>query len=235
MDYARQCPSWSAQNMHLFTFRKANRWIKRNGRKKSNKNLHLLLGKYQGGVVMNSILHFDARSNILWDKLFINSPTEDIVKKLRYASRAIERIMSMKKYLPRTSKKIVAEKPTVSMCDKKSRSRLVRTNARRKCRQNRHHLLNKCQGGGVATSNILWLKLEKHSAWHNLFKNSPPEDIVKKLSDAADTMEETMGTKGYIHRTPEKVVVRKRMMKTISILPGERILKYMDISKSVRC
>lgn len=37
--------------------------------------------------------------------------------------------------------------------------------------RNYHHLKNKCRGGSNATSNLLLIDIERHRAWHTLFRN----------------------------------------------------------------
>lgn len=109
-------------------------------------------------------------------------------------------------------------------------NRWNKRNGRKKhLHQNRHHLLNKCRGGGSSMENILWLDVEKHAAWHKLFKNSPPEDIVAKLRYAANTIERMMSLKGYTPQELEKEVSRVKIPKKIVVMEGERIHKYAEV------
>ena len=46
----------------------------------------------------------------------------------------------------------------------------------------RHHLLNRVNGGTYALNNILMLAPERHAQWHKLFKNDDPQYIIDVLT-----------------------------------------------------
>jgi len=48
-------------------------------------------------------------------------------------------------------------------------------------RKNRHHIINKCRGGDANKENILMMDINRHNAWHFLFKNGSFLDVVKLL------------------------------------------------------
>ena len=47
--------------------------------------------------------------------------------------------------------------------------------------KNRHHIINKCRGGSKHESNLLVLDVEKHNAWHRIFKNMSFLDVIYLL------------------------------------------------------
>ena len=47
---------------------------------------------------------------------------------------------------------------------------------------NRHHWVNKSRGGKTSKKNISWLKVEKHRAWHILFKNLSLDEVIELLT-----------------------------------------------------
>jgi hypothetical protein len=52
----------------------------------------------------------------------------------------------------------------------------------RSCKKmNRHHLINKCQGGTWDLHNILWIYINKHQVWHSLFKNLDLDQVIALL------------------------------------------------------
>jgi 16S rRNA U516 pseudouridylate synthase RsuA-like enzyme len=46
---------------------------------------------------------------------------------------------------------------------------------------NRHHMLNKCNGGTWDTENILWLDIERHEWWHKIFRNLSHREVIELL------------------------------------------------------
>ena len=48
-------------------------------------------------------------------------------------------------------------------------------------KMNRHHLVNKCHGGGSDMHNILWIYITKHKTWHELFFNLNLDQIIELL------------------------------------------------------
>ena len=53
---------------------------------------------------------------------------------------------------------------------------------RRKCKS-RHHLIARSRGGTNEESNIREVPIHKHEAWHTLFGNALPEEILVRLLD----------------------------------------------------
>jgi hypothetical protein len=54
---------------------------------------------------------------------------------------------------------------------------------RRRYRMNRHHfLLAKSRGGGMSLNNLLLIDIEKHEAWHRIFKNASAEEVLDLLT-----------------------------------------------------
>lgn len=47
--------------------------------------------------------------------------------------------------------------------------------------RNYHHLRNKCHGGSNATSNLLLIDIERHKAWHTLFRNLDLSEVINLL------------------------------------------------------
>ena len=47
---------------------------------------------------------------------------------------------------------------------------------------NRHHWLNKSQGGQSNKQNVSWLKIERHRAWHELFGNLSLDEAIELLT-----------------------------------------------------
>jgi len=52
---------------------------------------------------------------------------------------------------------------------------------KRKKHCNRHHLKNKCRGGQSVESNLLWIDIERHKAWHILFRNLNLDEVIDLL------------------------------------------------------
>ena len=51
-----------------------------------------------------------------------------------------------------------------------------------KATRNRHHfLLPKSRGGGGSLNNLLLIDIEKHEAWHRLFKNATAQEVLDLL------------------------------------------------------
>lgn len=48
-------------------------------------------------------------------------------------------------------------------------------------KMNRHHLTNKCMGGGGNIENILWIYINRHEVWHSLFKNLDLDQVIALL------------------------------------------------------
>ncbi len=46
---------------------------------------------------------------------------------------------------------------------------------------NRHHWTNKSQGGKSNKQNVSWLKIKRHTAWHDLFGNLSLEEAIELL------------------------------------------------------
>lgn len=56
--------------------------------------------------------------------------------------------------------------------------------------QNRHHLKPKSRGGQSTESNLLWIQIEKHKAWHTLFGNKTLKEVIallERLKHAKDS------------------------------------------------
>lgn len=59
--------------------------------------------------------------------------------------------------------------------------------------QNRHHLTPKCRNGKNDETNILWIDIEKHRAWHTLFGILTLEEVIallKRLKEMKHRKEE---------------------------------------------
>ena len=70
------------------------------------------------------------------------------------------------------------------------RKYMRKPNRRNRQKMSRHHLKNKCRFGMPTPENLLNLWRDKHDAWHLLFKNASPEEIVEIL-------QRMMSMKGY--------------------------------------
>lgn len=46
---------------------------------------------------------------------------------------------------------------------------------------NKHHLLNKCKGGTWDYHNILWIYINRHQMWHQLFRNLNLDEVIELL------------------------------------------------------
>lgn len=51
----------------------------------------------------------------------------------------------------------------------------------RKHKFNRHHITNKCRGGDASDENILRMDINRHNAWHFLFKNMDFVQVIALL------------------------------------------------------
>lgn len=47
--------------------------------------------------------------------------------------------------------------------------------------QNRHHLKPKSRGGQTLESNLLWIDIERHRAWHSLWGNRTLDEVISLL------------------------------------------------------
>ena len=52
---------------------------------------------------------------------------------------------------------------------------------RKKNKMNRHHLVNKVNGGGANMQNILWIKVDRHQFWHRIFGNLSLDEVITLL------------------------------------------------------
>ena len=52
---------------------------------------------------------------------------------------------------------------------------------KRKFKMNRHHLINKCNGGQATVQNLLWIYRERHEVWHALFANLNLDEVIELL------------------------------------------------------
>jgi len=46
---------------------------------------------------------------------------------------------------------------------------------------NRHHIKNKCRSGTWSPINIINMDIERHNAWHFLFRNMSFEEVIELL------------------------------------------------------
>lgn len=46
---------------------------------------------------------------------------------------------------------------------------------------NKHHLTNKCRGGGNEKENIAILHIERHEHWHKVFGNKSLREVIELL------------------------------------------------------
>lgn len=61
----------------------------------------------------------------------------------------------------------------------RKRNRLAKIDKR--LSMNRHHLVNKCKGGGNQNWNIAILDIERHQYWHKVFGNLSLEEAIELL------------------------------------------------------
>lgn len=47
--------------------------------------------------------------------------------------------------------------------------------------QNRHHWLNRCNGGEWTIDNISYLHIDRHDWWHRIFKNLSLDEVISLL------------------------------------------------------
>lgn len=52
---------------------------------------------------------------------------------------------------------------------------------KRKHHTNRHHLVNRCMGGNSSKNNILIIDIDRHHAWHELFRNLDLDQVIDLL------------------------------------------------------
>jgi len=52
---------------------------------------------------------------------------------------------------------------------------------KKKKRLTKHHLVNRCMGGGNELSNLLALDEKRHQAWHLLFHNLNLDEVISLL------------------------------------------------------
>jgi len=80
---------------------------------------------------------------------------------------------------------------------KKSRNKKRRIKRKYRDRRgmNRHHLVNKCRGGGGDINNLLRIYIYKHQVWHELFKNmdiGEASEFLKRVSRAKKNQKEVL-------------------------------------------
>jgi len=46
---------------------------------------------------------------------------------------------------------------------------------------NRHHLTPRSRGGSSLESNLLWIDIERHRAWHAVFGNMTLDEVISLL------------------------------------------------------
>lgn len=63
---------------------------------------------------------------------------------------------------------------------------------KRSRRLNRHHIKNKCKGGGNGPENIILLDTERHKAFHFLFGNMSFTEVAELLL-RVDSLKKAMG------------------------------------------
>lgn len=52
---------------------------------------------------------------------------------------------------------------------------------RKNRKRNKHHLIPKSRGGQKLTSNLLLIDMEKHCAWHAIWKNRTLDEVIELL------------------------------------------------------
>jgi len=50
-----------------------------------------------------------------------------------------------------------------------------------KHKKNRHHLTPKIRGGGIESSNLLTIDIDKHIYWHRIFGTLTLEEVINLL------------------------------------------------------
>lgn len=53
--------------------------------------------------------------------------------------------------------------------------------------QNRHHLTPRSRGGQSIESNLLWIDIERHNAWHAIFGNKTLDEVIELLIRLRDS------------------------------------------------
>lgn len=52
----------------------------------------------------------------------------------------------------------------------------------RRKHQNKHHLRPRSRGGQAIESNLLWIDIERHRAWHVLWGNRTLDEVIALLT-----------------------------------------------------
>jgi|GEM_PF-5817335 len=73
---------------------------------------------------------------------------------------------------------------------------------------NYHHLKPRSRGGTSIDSNMLFIKIRRHNAWHRLFGNSTPHQIETMLSHFEKDFKIVFGDVTFL----EAVEILKRLM-----------------------
>lgn len=48
-------------------------------------------------------------------------------------------------------------------------------------KRNRHHLIPRSRGGSMSLNNLLYIDIERHRAWHDIFGNATAEEVLNLL------------------------------------------------------
>lgn len=62
---------------------------------------------------------------------------------------------------------------------------------------NYHHLKPRSRGGSSVDSNMLFIKIEKHNAWHRLFGNATPKQIRTMLKHFEEDFKLVFGNASF--------------------------------------
>lgn len=68
---------------------------------------------------------------------------------------------------------------------------------RQKKGYNYHHIKPRSQGGSDLDSNMCFIKMSKHNAWHRMFGNSTPKQVDTMLRNFEKDFEEVFGKVTY--------------------------------------
>ena len=49
-------------------------------------------------------------------------------------------------------------------------------------KRNKHHRRCKSNGGDNSRNNLVWVNASKHAAWHKLFQNMTPHEIIEEIN-----------------------------------------------------
>ena len=61
--------------------------------------------------------------------------------------------------------------------------KFYKPNRKHKTGRNRHHFLQpKSRGGNNSLNNLLLIDIEKHEAWHKIFKNATAQEVLDLLT-----------------------------------------------------